>query len=67
MDIPEETARKGMKGAGMTDWLIDGLLELYAIIRVGHAAQITTAIEEITGRKPIVFSQFAKDYAEVLV
>ncbi|HEX9319079.1 MAG TPA: SDR family oxidoreductase [Nitrososphaeraceae archaeon] len=67
VDIPEETARKGMKGAGMTDWLIDGLLELYAIIRAGHAAQTTTAIEEITGRKPILFSQFAKDYAEALV
>jgi uncharacterized protein YbjT (DUF2867 family) len=66
VDISEESARKIMKGAGMIDWLIDGLLELYAIIKSGHAAQTTTAIEEITGRKPILFSQFAKDYAEAL-
>ena len=56
-----------MKAAGMTDWLIDGLMELYAIIKSGHAGLTTTAVEEITGRKPIVFSQFAKDYAEALV
>jgi hypothetical protein len=37
-----------------------------AIIKAGHAAQTTTAIEEITGRKPILFSQFAKDYAGAL-
>jgi hypothetical protein len=30
-------------------------------------AQTTTAIEEITGRKPILFSQFGKDYVEALV
>ena len=60
IDIPEESARKGMKENGMSDWLVDGLLEIYAIIRAGHAAQTTTSIEEITGRKPILFSQFCK-------
>ncbi len=63
VDISEESARKQMKETGMTDWLIDGLLEFYGIIRAGYAAQTTTAIEEITGRKPMLFSQFAKDYA----
>ena len=67
IDIPEESARKGMKENGMSDWLVDGLLEIYAIIRAGHAAQTTTSIEEITGRKPILFSQFVKDYAKDLM
>jgi len=53
-----------MKEAGMQDWLIDGLLEIYTLIRAGYAAQVTTAVEQITGRKPILFSQYAKDYAE---
>ena len=66
VNISEESARKGMKETGMTDWLIDAILELYAIIRAGHAAQITSSIEEISGRKPILFSQFAKDYAKAL-
>ncbi len=64
VDISEESALKGMKEIGMTDWLIDGLMEFYGIIRAGYAVQTTTAIEEITGRKPILFSQFSKDYAE---
>ena len=50
----------------MPDWLIDGLLEIYSTIKAGYAAQTTTAIEEITGKKPILFSQFVKDYAEAL-
>jgi uncharacterized protein YbjT (DUF2867 family) len=66
VNVSEESARKGMKETGMTDWLIDALLELYGIIRAGHAAQIIGSIEEITGRKPILFSQFAKDYAKAL-
>ena len=67
VNISEESARKGMKDTGMmTDWLIDALLELYGIIRAGHAAQITSSIEDITGRKAILFSQFVKDYAKAL-
>jgi len=66
VNISEESARKGMKEMGMTDWLIDALLELYGIIRAGHAAQITSSIEDITGRKPIVFSQFVKEYSKAL-
>ena len=67
VNISEESARNAMKDTGMmTDWLIDALLELYGIIRAGHAAQTTSSIEDITGRKPILFSQFVKDYAKAL-
>jgi uncharacterized protein YbjT (DUF2867 family) len=66
VSISEESARKGMKETGMTEWLIDAILEFYGIIRAGHAAQITSSIEEISGQKPILFSQFAKDYAKAL-
>jgi hypothetical protein len=31
----------------------------------GHAAQVSSAIQEATGRKPVSFSQFVNDYAEV--
>jgi hypothetical protein len=42
------------------------MMELYTNIRSGYASQTTSAIEEVAGRKPILFSQFAKDYAEAL-
>ena len=62
VNITEEDARKAMKKMGMEEWLIDPLLELYSVIRSGYASQTTTAVEQITGRKPISLEQFAKDY-----
>jgi len=64
MDIPEEDARKAMKQNGMNDWLIDAIMEFYTIIKAGHASKTTNEVEQIIGRKPISFNQFAKDYAE---
>jgi uncharacterized protein YbjT (DUF2867 family) len=64
VDIPEEDARKGMKEIGMDGWYIDAMMEFYSIIRSGHASQTTTVVEKITGRKPVTFTQFAKDYAK---
>jgi hypothetical protein len=32
--------------------------------KIGIAAQVVSDVEEITGRKPIPFSQFAKDYVQ---
>jgi uncharacterized protein YbjT (DUF2867 family) len=64
VDIPEEDALKGMKEIGMDDWLIDATMESYRIIRAGHASQTTNVVEQITGRKPISFNQFARDYAD---
>ena len=63
IDIPEEDARKGMEENGMDAWLIDAIMEFYSIIKAGRASQTTNVVEQITGRKPISFSQFAKDYA----
>ena len=53
-----------MREAGMEDWLIDATMESYRIIRAGHASQTTNIVEQITGRKPISFSQFARDYVQ---
>jgi uncharacterized protein YbjT (DUF2867 family) len=64
VDIPEEDARKGMKQNGMDDWLIDAIMEFYSIIRAGYASKTTNVVEQIIGREPLSFSQFAKDYAK---
>ena len=66
IDISESDARKGMMKVGMEDWLIDAIMEYYPIIKSGNASETTSTIEEVTGRKPILFSEFAKDYAEAL-
>ena len=53
-----------MKQMGVDDWLVNIVLELFRIIRVGYGSHITTAVEQITRRKPASFAQFAKDHAE---
>jgi uncharacterized protein YbjT (DUF2867 family) len=54
--------RQGMTSAGLPEWLIDCLMEM--------SGQTQTPIVEdsvsvITGRSPILFQQFAADYAAV--
>jgi uncharacterized protein YbjT (DUF2867 family) len=61
VDLPEEDGRKGMKQVGMENWVIDALMELYNRIKAGQESKTTTVVEQITGRKPISFAQFAKD------
>jgi uncharacterized protein YbjT (DUF2867 family) len=64
VNISEEEARGAMKGMGMSDWIINTISELYDYFRKGNASKVSSAVEEVTGKKPISFSQFAKDYAE---
>lgn len=64
MRISEEDSRRGMKQIGMEDWLIDAIMEFFSIVRVCHGSQTTAIVEEITGRIPIYFLQFARDYAD---
>lgn len=56
--------RLGMKDMGWDDWLINTTLQLFDLYRKGYASQVYSTIEEILGRKPRSFPQFAKDYAQ---
>ena len=64
VDIPEDAARQGMQNAGMPDVIVNALLELYASYKAGQAATVSPVVEQVTGKKPISFEQFARDYAE---
>ena len=48
----------------MPDWQAEGLLEDYAHYRRGEAAEVTTAVSDISARRPMDIGQFARDYAE---
>ena len=63
MEISEDQAREGMKAIGMNEWFINSMMELFSITKAGYASDISSAIEEVIGRKPITFSKFAKDYS----
>ena len=64
VNISEEEAKATMKEIGMSDWLINTVSELSDYFRKGKASEISSTVEEVTGRKPISFYQFANDYAE---
>ena len=63
VNISDEEARGGMKEAGLDDWLINTISDLYAVYRKGYASSVSSAVEEVTGRKAATFAQFAKDHA----
>lgn len=63
VNISDEDARKGMKDMGADEWTINSMIELFGITRAGYLSEISTAVEQVTGNKPITFSQFARDYA----
>ena len=51
IDISEEDARKGMKEAGMNDWLIDVIMDGFNYIISGkYGSQAANVVEQVTGR-----------------
>jgi hypothetical protein len=67
VNISEDDASKAIKDMGMSDWHTNILLELLKLSRDGHLSNISRAVEEVTGKKPVTFAQFAKDYASAFM
>jgi uncharacterized protein YbjT (DUF2867 family) len=63
VDVPESAARDGMLQAGLPQWQVDALLELHAINKQSLWSAVTSDVQEITGRPPVSFEQFARDNA----
>jgi uncharacterized protein YbjT (DUF2867 family) len=64
VNISEEETREALKEMGMNDWLINTILDLYTLYRKGYASGVSSAVEEVTGRRATTFVEFAKDYAD---
>jgi uncharacterized protein YbjT (DUF2867 family) len=64
INVPEEEYRQEMKDSGIGDWWINVIMEVYQFYKSRIQEQISTAVEEVTGKKPITFAQFAKDYSD---
>ena len=62
--VPADTAREGMRSAGMPDWLIDDLLFLDDLAARGHIAEVLPTLAELLPRAPHTFTEFATDYAD---
>jgi uncharacterized protein YbjT (DUF2867 family) len=64
VNVSEEEYRRAMKDSDIGEWWINVIMEVYDLYKGGTQEQISSAVEEVTGKKPISFSQFAKDYAQ---
>ncbi|UCD93205.1 MAG: SDR family oxidoreductase [Methanobacteriota archaeon] len=63
--MSEEDARKGFVEAGWPDWLLNAYLVGGRITREGRTSTVTSTVEEVTGKKPTTFEQFAREHAEI--
>jgi uncharacterized protein YbjT (DUF2867 family) len=62
IDVTEEDARKGLKGMGTEDWLVEAILEEFQQTKLGNRSRASNTVEEILGRKPNSFGRFVNDY-----
>jgi uncharacterized protein YbjT (DUF2867 family) len=59
VDVSEPAARAAMEKTGMPAWLVDAFLELNALIRQGHAATLTSGVQQVLGRPPRSMREWA--------
>jgi uncharacterized protein YbjT (DUF2867 family) len=58
--ITGEQMVAGARAMGMPEPAIAYMTVLYSVVRAGHAAAVTPVVENVTGRKPVSFREFAK-------
>jgi uncharacterized protein YbjT (DUF2867 family) len=63
VDIPNADFKKTMLGYGTPEWMVDGLIDLSRYTIEGNCGGVSDAVEKVTGRKPLSFAQYARDYA----
>ena len=63
VDVPEAAARGAMLGLGMPEWMVDGMMELHAVDKAGHAALVDGEVARITGMPARSFEEFARENA----
>lgn len=64
VDIPEDAARQQMRQAGLPDYVTDGLLETYRLIRAGRFAYTTGTVQHVTGQPPRTFRQWCEQHRD---
>jgi uncharacterized protein YbjT (DUF2867 family) len=65
VNVAPEDARKAQLAAGMPPYLVDALAELFAERRKGKEAQVSPVAQQILGRPPTSFAQFAARNAAI--
>jgi NAD(P)H dehydrogenase (quinone) len=65
VDVPADTFRQALAGAGLPGWLVERLVELNIMMAAGHAAGVTDEVATLTGRQPRTLAQFAAEHRAI--
>jgi uncharacterized protein YbjT (DUF2867 family) len=61
-DITPESMRPGLLAAGLPAAYADFLLLILGYFKLGYSERITTAVQDITGKTPRRFADYAREY-----
>lgn len=62
-DIPVEDARSALTEQGMSEWMVNVILELFEMSAADDAAVVNDTVERLIGRPPIGFESFVRDFS----
>ena len=65
VDVPGDAAYQAMIGDGMPSFVAEQIIAMFAELRRGVAAQVSPAVETLTGSAPRDFASFATDHARL--
>src|SRR5262245_16083703 len=67
VDVPEAAMRESLCLLDLPEWQAEGLIEDYAHYRRGEASAVSSAVQDVTGRPPQSFREFAEDYKDAFL
>lgn len=60
--VSSETAHKGMLDSGMPEWLAEDITGLNQVFAAGKGSDLSTDVENVTGRKPHSIEDFVNNF-----
>jgi uncharacterized protein YbjT (DUF2867 family) len=63
VDVPDEAFRRALVDGGVPAFVADQVVAIFGGLRAGVAAEVTGAVEVLTGRAPRSFAAFARHHA----
>lgn len=67
VDVSEEMYRDTLRDQALPDWLVEALVEMAGYHRRGLSSEVTDVVQTLTGKRPITFGEFARDYASAFL
>ncbi len=61
-DISKQEARDALSAQGMSEWMVNVITELFEMSAADEAADVTDAVERLTGKTAIDFEAFVRDF-----